>query len=180
MVLIRSPISHFSPPRPQGTVAPRESGFGRHHSMLPLYGVVTQVACAWISRLGAPQPFWHQGLMNGLLSGGWLCVKDYLAGWCKRLPLPPHSEYFQYSLPDKPCDGWHYGVSEASQSVRSVEQSSTRVQFGGKPWIASTNCGFNGPPICSLSGRELRAIVSGLAQPLFQSLLVGVGNSLTA
>jgi hypothetical protein len=71
-----------------------------------------------------------------------------------------------------PCELDHCRNLSVSNRLKSVHP-------GGHPMSHSTHGGFSVPPTTSLSGRLLRAIVSGLALPLFQSRAVGVGTRCT-
>lgn len=87
--------------------------------------------------------------------------------------------------------GWHSmdGEDRVSDQLRELRDDAVSVggdagasHLVGKPIIHSTKirsaCGPMMPRACAVSesGRELRAIVSGDALPLRQSLLVGVGS----
>ena len=62
------------------------------------------------------------------------------------------------------CASGHLPIAEGLKSVHPMGQFINH----------STHSGFSSPPICSLTGLELRSIVASLALPMRQSRAVGV------
>lgn len=135
----------------------------------------------------------------------WACLPSgvSLLGWGWGGRVSPWDREGSHHAPDGVAHLGHDRVSEGSKAMLPAHYSpgrsrsfllalrlsrrvgpSMHVQPSGNPISASTHAGLSGPvsvcPITSESGREFRAIVSALADPLFQSRAVGVVHALIA